>query len=530
MATLKIPSKTTSDTFNLQDFKDDFNALNTELGGVPNQTYITEKAKLNDVLEHKEQAYKNMNFIKDNGAFIVIGDSISAGYGISYNDMYSKKIQDLFNEMSGYIDYETITNFQEFANYGFTVTGTTSIGSLGASKKSLIMQPGSVISFTCNAQFIDFLYHQTPTSGSLEVRCNGTLYKTINCSGTDTLDKSSFPSASSSNTTNATYTVTCINASVEITGILRLVNKGTYSNTNVIRCAVSGQDSAYFNDANILQSMKNAAKNFNSNNKVYLIAIGTNDIYNATLAKTSAAFSTNIESIITNLLNDIGDIRIILTVPPISNEASWPYKSETHNKYRNAIYALAVKYNLSVIDYTYINFVSNNLYQDGIHPNAEGNNQMLIHILKSLSIGIKKTPEAVPYAKIGATTQNISNAVFASISFSTEDNDTDGIFDIASPTRLTCKTAGFYNLFATANFASNATGFRVVTFRVNGSLYIGQNYQNAVNGISHYTSVSTACYLNVGDYVEVQVYQTSGALLSLSNASAGMFKVDNSNS
>lgn len=482
-----------------------------------------------DRANYNEQAYKNLNFLKDNGIFAVIGDSIGAGYGISnYNDMWVKKLQDFFNTMSGYNDFETITNFAVANTYGITINGTHSIGSLGASKQSLIMQPGATISFNGNIQFIDFIYHQTPDSGKLQVDCNGTIYKTVDCNGLDVLDKTSFPTSSSNNTTNATYTITCLNASVEITGLIRLVKKSDYGNANIIRCAVSGEDTTYFCDPTTLAAIQKTTNLFGTtlHNKVYFIALGTNDIYNSNKAKSSSVFSTNLETMIKTFLNDSNDVRIILTVPPLADETLWPIQVEPHSNYRNVVYILAEKYNLTVIDYTYIDFVLNNWLQDGLHPNVEGNAQMDSHILKTLSIVIKKTPKTIPYVKVTAITQSVANSSFASVTFNAEVNDTDNIFNLSYATKLTCNTAGFYNIFATIDFASNVTGFRIVTFRINGSSYIGQNYGNAINGLDHYLSTNTGYYLNKGDYIEVQVYQTSGAVLNLLGAVAGMFKID----
>jgi len=522
----KVTNNTSAIATNTANITNNANAiaLNTSaLANIPQQDYITQKAN------YREQAYRNFNFIKNNGVDVVIGDSISAGHGIAlYSDMYVTKLQAFFNAMSGYNDFETITNFSQESNYNIGINGSTSIGVLGASKKSLIMQPNATITFTGNIQYVDFLYHQTPTSGKLEVRCNGNLYKTLDCSGADTLDKSSFPTTSSNNGTSVVYTITCISASVEITGLIRLVNKNKYGNANVIRCTVSGVDTTYFADNAVLASIKATANTFVSgitSNKCYLIALGTNDIYNPTLAKSSIAFNIELEIIIKALLNDTNDARVILTVPPLADESIWPIIIEPHMNYRNVIYALANKYNLSVIDYTYIDFIINNWYQDGVHPNPTGNEQMFEHILKTLSINIGKTPKT-PYVRLETfAVQSIIDSAFTSVNFATAINDTDGIFKLTSPTRITCNTPGFYSLFGMIDFAPNSTGARAIVFKKNTTTYYGQNYISSPTGIDTAITNTTAIYLNIGDYIELQVYQTSGASINLTSASFGMFKV-----
>jgi|GEM_PF-5856704 len=322
------------------------------------------------------------------GSLIIIGDSISAGYGLPYSGQYVSKLFDVIKNFNRYPnDMETIINFQEDST--LTLVGT-SFGVKGACKKSLIMPINSTVSFVGNFNYVDIMFDRTTTSGSIEVYKDDILYKTIDCSGTEDSYATSFPSAVN-NTGEGTYTLKCINAQVELTGLIRLQARNDKEAIYLIRCAVSGEDTSYFSDDNTLNYLKHVADYVPTKNKAYLLALGTNDIYNPSKAKTALQFRTNVEKIITNLYESDNDVRIILTVPPIANTNIFPYTQDIHPKYRNEIIDLAHKYDCSVVDYSFLDFISNDWYQDGLHSNWNGTDAMLIHIMTSLSYNIQKT-------------------------------------------------------------------------------------------------------------------------------------------
>ena len=486
----------------------------------------TINSQLAEITTYEDDAYIVLNMAKDNGVFVVIGDSISEGYGLygDYTEQYVTKLQQYFNSKTGYGDFETITNFG-VSGYGLQYNGSYSIGTKGPSQKSIILQPNATITFTGIAQYIDFIYHRNPSAGLLEVYKNDTLYKTIDCSGVDTLDFSSFPTASSGSAISETYTIKCITASVEISAIVRIVSKVNYGNTNVIRCAVSGKDSAYFSTNEILDSISAVSAPFNSSgveNKIYLLAVGTNDIYNATLKKPASSYYNNMKKIVNYLLDDTLNVRIILTVPAIASSAFTPY--ESINKYRNVLYQLASEYNLAVIDYTNIDFIGLELYLDGVHPNIDGHKKMYEYILKTLAIDLPK-PKKDVYAEITAGSQSINSAAFTSISFNTEVKDTGDMFDTSIPTKIYIKTAGFYDISAFTEFATNSTGVRGIALKINNSAYFGNVYMNAVNGATNPMITAIKKYFNAGDYIELQIYQTSGAALNSLASRFSIFKI-----
>lgn len=84
--------------------------------------------------------------------------------------------------------------------------------------------------------------------------------------------------------------------------------------------------------------------------------------------------------------------------------------------------------------------------------------------------------------------------------------------------RAVSQAAGYYLCFGAACFASNATGWRGARVAKNGSAISGGAAEIGTNGsgVTAMGSPSVITYLNVGDYVEAQGYQTSGGNLNTS--------------
>lgn len=112
--------------------------------------------------------------------------------------------------------------------------------------------------------------------------------------------------------------------------------------------------------------------------------------------------------------------------------------------------------------------------------------------------------------------QSIANTTPTAHPFDQDVYVCDGMHSaVTNNTRMTCTTPGKYRLNATILFAPNATGFRQVSFRVNGTTYIAAATQPGINaGDGNYVNVSSDYQLAAGDYVEVMVYQSSGGALN----------------
>lgn len=126
-----------------------------------------------------------------------------------------------------------------------------------------------------------------------------------------------------------------------------------------------------------------------------------------------------------------------------------------------------------------------------------------------------------------ATPQSIANSSWVSVTFDTNDYNNDSMHSTTTnTTRFTATTAGRYMFTAQCNFAANNTGARALKFaitRVAGvglvSGAINKVGQIAVPGSSLDISLCTTMvvYMAATDYVEAQVWQSSGGALNLAS-------------
>lgn len=109
--------------------------------------------------------------------------------------------------------------------------------------------------------------------------------------------------------------------------------------------------------------------------------------------------------------------------------------------------------------------------------------------------------------------------------------DTAGQHSVSTnPTRLVAASSGVYQVQAFVSFAANPTGTRHVFMKQNGA---GTDFLDEVrqavtaSGFATRISTGTLVRLSAGDYVEIGVFQSSGATLSIESAlsSFSMFKV-----
>lgn len=113
--------------------------------------------------------------------------------------------------------------------------------------------------------------------------------------------------------------------------------------------------------------------------------------------------------------------------------------------------------------------------------------------------------------------QPIANVAIVTVAWDSESFDlpagSNQHDNVTNNTRLTCVEAGLYAVVLDTNWALNNTGQRNAYIRLNGTIYIAVDERGAFGAGSASLS-PPPIRLVVGDYVEVQVYQTSGAALN----------------
>ena len=135
----------------------------------------------------------------------------------------------------------------------------------------------------------------------------------------------------------------------------------------------------------------------------------------------------------------------------------------------------------------------------------------------------------VPRASVyRSTNQSIPNNVQTTIVWDVMEYDTDGMWNPATPTRLTGRAPGVY-LFAAGGLwvASGAINDRqLLLVKTNAVTTATTSYpQSLINSIAaNFTGHATAwpIWLNAGDFVEVRVTQISGAALNFGSATAAV--------
>lgn len=159
-------------------------------------------------------------------------------------------------------------------------------------------------------------------------------------------------------------------------------------------------------------------------------------------------------------------------------------------------------------------------FVDGQIPTLAQVNAWLTSVATSdLQAGAVTAPKiaALPAAHVHhSVAQSIANDITTTLAFDSERFDTDTIHDLATNnTRLTCRTAGKYLAAGSAEFDANVTGERRISIVMNGAITLVLSSQLAVNGPTRLGTVTPIVQLAVGDYLEMRVYQSSGAALNV---------------
>ena len=112
--------------------------------------------------------------------------------------------------------------------------------------------------------------------------------------------------------------------------------------------------------------------------------------------------------------------------------------------------------------------------------------------------------------------QSIDHNTLTALTFDSERFDTDNIHStVANTSRLTCGTAGTYQITGNTQFDNSAAGqWRTTSILLNGATLIG-GVSTHRDATSQTRMIATTLYkLAVGDYVELVMYQDTGGALN----------------
>lgn len=131
-----------------------------------------------------------------------------------------------------------------------------------------------------------------------------------------------------------------------------------------------------------------------------------------------------------------------------------------------------------------------------------------------------------------SATTSLTTSVWGAIGFDTEDEDNvSGHDTVTNNSRYTAVYAGWYMCSGGINFAANATGQRGARWAVNGTAYnggIGVLVPPNASGATAISATTQRLFLNVGDYVELQGFQSSGGGLNAGSSVMSILWAGNS--
>lgn len=117
---------------------------------------------------------------------------------------------------------------------------------------------------------------------------------------------------------------------------------------------------------------------------------------------------------------------------------------------------------------------------------------------------------------IQATLQSIPNGALTPITFDSSVTDGyGGHSNVTNNSRYTAQVAGWYNILGVVAFSANNTGTRTAEVFKNGAGFAYSQDWFANNGANAAVAITfVKVQLAVGDYVELNGYQTSGGALN----------------
>jgi len=112
--------------------------------------------------------------------------------------------------------------------------------------------------------------------------------------------------------------------------------------------------------------------------------------------------------------------------------------------------------------------------------------------------------------------QSILTGIFTYISFTAELWDTDNCHDdTLFKTRLTCRTPGKYDVKGHVAWDINNTGLRKAWIILNGTTYMAGDTNYFFTDDAGYNHVADTIDLEMSDYLELAVFQSSGGALNV---------------
>jgi len=325
------------------------------------------------------------------GAICVLGDSLTVGEAsTSLSKSYASIIFDsIADYLTGGYGIGNEVNFNWTSMGNVALTGQTAGTSGPIQRSQVIAVNGTITVARANATKMAFYFDRTPTSGSVEIRQNGSLLATIDCSGAAAKTVlSQYVNISSG---GAPVQFKVINNPVEFLALVPIRDNPNQPNVLMpMRMAVSGWNTADFLTSPDQILSIGECGGIGGTSGIFVLAVGSNDIY--TSALTPSDYIDNLRTIGATLESYRQSNVIVLVVPPRADETIFPPAIEDYDfdDYRNALYSLSKERQWPIIDHSVLRLKERSLLSDGLHPNDEGHLAMAENVMKSCGIEITK--------------------------------------------------------------------------------------------------------------------------------------------
>jgi lysophospholipase L1-like esterase len=318
-------------------------------------------------------AWPGANLENNLRTYVFIGDSITAasttGYSAGYVALLQQKLATKMNE--------PVSSLIPFADFNYcSQAGTITQGTTGPVNLSVILQPGAVLQFTADyVDFVFFYYAQNPTTAgviTITDSFSGVSEVVTTTTGTD-LNASGGTLPTRRCGAGVTFDLTCSVAPVEINGIF--VSHQTLTEGILLQVlAYPGYATANFANAQTLTAIQKQSVAGASNNIVYVLAVGTNDIFAPSVAVTPAQYIANLTTICGQLVPGTPGSTVILTVPMMPYGGSATPIVAPFEEYRTALYQFARANGFDVVDLSELDMDTSPglMYSDGLHPSPLG--------------------------------------------------------------------------------------------------------------------------------------------------------------
>ncbi|TMR11757.1 hypothetical protein ETD86_34885 [Nonomuraea turkmeniaca] len=132
-----------------------------------------------------------------------------------------------------------------------------------------------------------------------------------------------------------------------------------------------------------------------------------------------------------------------------------------------------------------------------------------------------------PYALLTrSSVLSIPNNAVNAIAWNAETIDRDGGHStVTNPSRYTCATAGYYEVWGYIKWATVAGGYRACEMRKNGGGPANVDYRPLPSSNEAANQVRGDFFLNVGDYMELWAFQNSGGSINIDNGFGTTFGI-----